>query len=113
MITLALPMSRAPFLPPHGVGGNQGLEFLEQAAFQRVEDQFARQAGRLASEQCQGHDVPANDGVDGDGDGQRGGALVLVGLDAAAALQDAVPLLDAPALVIPARAAQRLRCSTP
>lgn len=107
-MTLAVAMRRALFLPPHRLGGDQPLQGFEQSTFPRLEDQVTAQVGGLAAEQGQQHDAPSHDGVDGDGAGQLGGALMLMGFDATTAFQNATLFLDPPTPRVPTQAAQRL-----
>lgn len=85
---LAVAMRGTPFLLPHRLGSNEGLQRFERPTFPRLEDQLAGQVGGLATQQGQGHHPPRHDRVDGNRASQLGGAVMLMGLDPATALED-------------------------
>ena len=84
------------------------MQFFKQAAFPWFEDEFAAHIRRLTTEQGQKHHAPSHDRVDGDGAGQFGRALMLMGFDMTTAFQDAMPFFDTPTTSVPAQTTHRL-----
>ena len=74
-----------------------GGECLEHPDLEFGEQHVGRQVGLVATEQRHEEDAPGDDEVDGGGAGQALGAAVGEFLDLAAGLEDAMPVLDAPA----------------
>ena len=70
------------------------------------EQYFGREFGTGSAEQRHEHDAPTDDEPDGDGAFEPSAGLVGERFDAAAALEDAVLVFDAPAQAVPAHARQ-------